>query len=164
MYLAELYYKLSGKEIPYYARFPLWLIIWKPIRKFINVVIIPNIPFSNLRIFLYRYLVGYKIGKKVFIGMKCYLDDLDPKHMTIEDNVVISYGCYFALHGINQEHTYILLKNGCYIGMRATIVAGKEGIVIGENSIVGAASLVNKNIPAESTAAGVPAKILNSIG
>ena len=139
----------------------MWLILWKPIRKYFNVVLIPNIPFSNLRIFLYRYLIGYNIGKKVFIGMKCYLDDLEPKKTIIEDGVVISYGCYFALHGINQKHSYIHIRKGAYLGMRSTIIAGENGIVIGENSLVGAASLVNKNIPDNAKAMGVPVKILN---
>lgn len=163
MKLAELYYKLRKKPVPYYAKYPTWLIIWKPIRKFINVVFIPNIPFSTLRIFFYRYLVGYKIGKNVFIGMKCYLDDLEPKNTIIEDNVTISYGCYFALHGIGQSHTHIHIKKGAYIGMRATIISGAEGICIGENSIIGAASLVNKSLPDNITAVGVPASILKSI-
>jgi acetyltransferase-like isoleucine patch superfamily enzyme len=163
MRLAELYYKIKNEAVPYYAKYSLWLIIWKPIRKFFNVVLIPNVPFSNLRVYLYRYLVGYKIGKEVFIGMKCYLDDLEPQSTIIEDNVTISYGCYFALHGINQKHTFIHIKRGAYIGLRATIVGGKEGIIIGENSIIGASSLVNKNIPANVIAAGVPAKIIKSL-
>lgn len=163
MKLAELYYKIRKKPVPYYAKYPMWLIMWKPIRKYFNVVIIPNVPFSNLRIFLYRYLVGYKIGKSVFIGMKCYLDDLEPKNTIIEDKVVISYGCYFSLHGIDQKHSHIHIKKGAYLGMRATVVAGKEGIIIGENTIVGAASLVNKSLPDNVKAVGVPAKILNSI-
>ena len=163
MKLAELYYKLRKKPVPYYAKFPAWLIIWKPIRKFINVVIIPNVPFSNLRVILYQYLVGYKIGKNVFIGMKCYLDDLEPQSTKIEDDVTISYGCYFALHGIGQKHSFIHIKKGVYIGMRSTIIADEEGITIGENSIVGAASLINKGLPDNVTAAGVPAKIIKSV-
>lgn len=163
MILAELFYKLRKKPVPYYAKYPIWLILWKPIRKFINVVFIPNIPFSKLRIFFYRYLVGYNIGKNVFIGMKCYLDDLEPQNTIIEDNVTISYGCYFALHGIGQSHTHIHIKKGAYIGMRATIISGAEGICIGENSIIGAASLVNKSLPDNITAVGVPASILKSI-
>ena len=163
MKLAEIYYKLLKKPVPYYARYPTWLIIWKPIRKFINVVLIPNVPFSNLRIILYRYLIGYKIGKKVFIGMKCYLDDLEPQSTTIEDNVTISYGCYFALHGIGQKHSFIHIKKGAYVGMRSTIIADEEGIIIGENTIIGAASLVNKSLPDNVTAAGVPAKVIKSL-
>jgi acetyltransferase-like isoleucine patch superfamily enzyme len=161
MKLAEYYYKMRKLPVPYYAKFPFWLIVWKPIRKFINVVIIPNIPFTGLRVFFYRYIIGYKIGKNVFIGMKCYLDDLEPGNTIIDDNVVISYGCYFALHGINQNHSFIHIKQSVYIGMRATVIAGEEGLIIGENSIVGAASLVNKSLPDNVKAAGVPVKILN---
>ncbi|HMN16448.1 MAG TPA: acyltransferase [Ignavibacteriaceae bacterium] len=160
MKIAEFLYRLFKKPVPYYARYPLWLIIWKPIRKFINVVIIPNTPFSNLRILMYRYLVGYKIGKNVFIGMKCYLDDLEPGRTIIEENVTISYGCYFALHGKGQKHSSIKICKGVYIGMRASIIAGNDGLVIGENSVIGACSLVNKNIPSNSKAVGVPAKII----
>ncbi|WP_201333801.1 DapH/DapD/GlmU-related protein [Nitratiruptor sp. YY09-18] len=131
-------------------------------RKFINVVIIPNVPFSKLRVILYK-AIGYKIGKKVFIGMKCYLDDMDPSKIIIEDNVTISYGVYFACHGINQKHTHILIKKGAYIGMRATIISGKNGIVIGENSIIGAGSLVNKSVEDNVLVAGVPIKKLKRV-
>jgi len=159
MYLVEQFYqKILKKEPPYYAKYSLWLIMWKPLRKYLNVVIIPNVPFSNLRVILYR-LIGFKIGKNVFIGMKCYLDDVAIDKMTIEDNVTISYGCYFACHGKGQKHTQILIKKGAYIGMRCNILSGKEGIVIGEKSIIGAGSLVNTNVQAGVTAMGIPLKI-----
>lgn len=158
---AKLYYKLLRKPIPYYANYPLYLILWKPIRKFLNVVFIPNIPFASLRVFLYRFIIGYRIGKNVFIGMKCYLDDLEPHNTIIEDNVVISYGCYFSLHGIGQKHTFIHIKNGAYIGMRTAIAAGKNGITIGENTIIGAGSLVIKSIDRDLKAAGVPVRIIS---
>jgi acetyltransferase-like isoleucine patch superfamily enzyme len=163
MKLAELYYKSRNREVPYYAKYPLWLIVWKPVRKFCNAVLIPNVPFSKLRVVLYRRLVGYRIGKNVFIGMKCYLDDLQPSATVIEDNVTISYGCYFALHGVRQGHSFIHVKTGAYIGMRATIIAGGRGISIGEHSIVGASSLVNKDVPPNTEAAGVPARIIASL-
>jgi len=97
MYLAEQFYKkILKKEPPYYAKYSLVTIVWKPIRKYLNVVVVPNVPFSSLRVSLYR-LIGFKIGKNVFIGMKCYMDDVAIDKTVIEDNVVISYGCYFCL-------------------------------------------------------------------
>jgi len=160
MYLAEQFYKkVLHKEPPYYARYSLVTIIWKPIRKYLNVVIIPNVPFSNLRVVLYR-MIGFKIGKNVFIGMKCYLDDVAVDKMVIEDNVTISYGCYFACHGKGQGHTSLHIKQDAYLGMRCNIITGKEGVVIGEKSIVAAGSLVNKNIEDGSVVAGVPVKVL----
>jgi acetyltransferase-like isoleucine patch superfamily enzyme len=160
MYLAELFYKKILKvSPPYYAKYSLITIVWKPMRKFINVVIIPNIPFSNLRVLLYR-LIGFKIGKNVFIGMKCYLDDMEPHKLIIEDDVTISYGVYFACHGKNQQHTSIIIKKGSYIGMRSNLISGKNGIIIGKNSIIGAGSLVNKNVSDNQIVAGVPIKTI----
>ncbi|MCL2192252.1 MAG: acyltransferase [Treponema sp.] len=134
-------------------------IIIKPIRKYINVVIIPNIVFNNIRIILYRFC-GFKIGRNVFIGMKCYLDDLCYDKILIEDNVTISYGVFFACHGKNQSHTPIVIKRGAYIGMRASIISTKHGICLGENSVVGACALVNKDIPDNAMAVGIPIRII----
>ena len=161
MYLAEQFYKIVlKKEPPYYAKYSFVTILWKPIRKYLNVVIIPNIPFTNLRVYMYR-LIGFNIGKNVFIGMKCYLDDVATDKMVIEDNVTISYGCYFACHGKDQEHTLIYIKQGAYLGMRCDVLSGKKSISIGENTIIGAGSLVNKSIPDNMKAVGVPAKVLD---
>ena len=163
MYIVEQYYKkVLKKEPPYYAKYSIVTILWKPIRKYINVVIIPNVPFSSLRIILYR-MIGFNIGKKVFIGMKCYMDDVAINNTVIEDNVTISYGTYFACHGKGQGHTKIIIKENVYIGMRCNIISGKEGVTIGENAIVGAGSLVNRDIPANVRAVGVPITILDDV-
>ena len=152
------YKKIHKKDPPYYYYYSLWKIIVKPVRKYFNVVIIPNTPFNNLRVFMYR-CCGYKIGKNVFIGMKCYLDDMCYDLITIEDNVTISYGVFFACHGKKQTHTPITIKKGAYIGIRANIISGKEGVVLGENSVIGAGALVNKSVPDNAIAVGVPIKI-----
>ena len=152
-------YKLRGRPVPYYAEFPLWLIIWKPWRKFLNAIVIPSIPFNFLRVFMYR-LIGFKIGRNVFIGMRCYLDDVDPSKIVIEDDVGISYGCYFACHGKGQSRTPILIKKGAYVGLRAIIISGKNGIEIGENAIVSAGALVHQSIPDGALAAAVPARVM----
>ena len=158
--LVKWFYQLAGRRnIPYYAHYPVWLILWKPIRKFINVVFIPNISINWIRVSLYR-LLGYEIGRNVFIGMKCYLDDMEPCKTVIEDDVTISYGCYFSVHGRGQGHTTIRIKHGAYIGMRCTILSGKSGITIGEECLIGAGSVVNRSIPDGMVAVGVPARVI----
>lgn len=134
------------------------------IRKWLSAKIIPYMVFNSWRIFFYK-LCGYKIGENVFIGMRCYLDDLEPKMLTIENDVIISYGVFMACHGKNQEHYPITIKQGAYIGMRATIISKnknglKNGIVIGKNAVVGACTLVNQDIPDGATAVGIPCKII----
>lgn len=75
---------------------------------------------------------------------------------------------YFACHGKNQKHLPIIIEDGAYIGMRSSIISNnadhsKNGVIIGKNSIVGACSLVNRNIPPECTCVGIPAKIIDKI-
>ena len=160
------YEKIKGKPAPYYYNYSILTIIGKPIRKWVTNVIAPNCVFNNIRILLYR-LCGFKIGKHVFIGMHCYLDDMCYDLITIGNNVIISYGVYFACHGRNQGHYPIIIEDGAYIGMRASIIsknaqnlAGGGGITIAQNAVVGACALVNKDVPEGATAVGIPCRII----
>lgn len=92
--------------------------------------------------------------------MHCYLDDLCYDKIEIGKNVTISYGVYFACHGRKQGHNKIVIEDGAYIGMRASIIAPKGDVVIGEKAIVGAMTLVNKSIPKGTTAVGVPCRVM----
>lgn len=119
------YEKLTGQAAPYYYDYSILTILGKPLRKFAAQVLAPNCPFNNLRILIYR-LCGFKIGKHVFIGMKCYLDDMCYDLLTIGNNVTISYGVYFACHGKGQGHYPIVIEDGAYIGMKATIISNNK--------------------------------------
>lgn len=161
-----MYYKwrhpgVSEDNIPTRYKMSLWTGFKKPIRKWFSAVVVPKIPFNNLRVACYR-LCGYKVGKGTFIGMHCYLDDLCYDKMEIGENVIISYGVYFACHGRKQGHNKIIIKDGAYIGMRTSVVAPKGDVVIGANAIIGAMTLVNKSIPDGATAVGVPCRIIEN--
>ena len=160
--LKSVYESIAYKKAPYYFKYSLFTIISKPIRKFFSQVIAPNCPFNNLRIMIYR-LCGFKIGKHTFIGMKCYLDDMCYDLLKIGNNVTISYGVYFACHGKKQGHYPIVVEDDVYIGMRANMISkngGTSGITVGRGAIVGACSLVNCNVPANSTAVGIPCRVV----
>lgn len=148
--------EVSEDRIPAEYNMSLWEGIKKPIRKWFSAVIIPTIPFNDFRVSCYRFC-GYKIGKGTFIGMRCYLDDLCYDKIEIGKNVTISYGCYFACHGKKHGHNKIVIEDKAYIGMRASIIAPMD-ITIGEGSIVGAASLVNRSVGKGEIVAGIPAK------
>lgn len=161
--LLKIVYKIchanvSDDEIPYWWKRSVLSQIWHTIRKWICQVLAPNCTITFIRVNLYR-LCGFKIGKGSFIGMKCYLDDLCVDKMCIGENCTVSYGVYFACHGRHQGYNKIEIKDGAYVGMRVSIIAPKD-IEIGENSIIGAMSLVNKSVPAGCTAVGVPCRIL----
>lgn len=149
---------MAYDQIPYWYKRTLIGEIWHIIRKWICQNLAPNCAITGVRIGLYR-LCGFKIGKGTFIGMKCYLDDLCVDKIEIGNNVIISYGVYFACHGPKQDHNRIVIEDGAYIGMRASLIAPVD-IVIGNKAIVGAMALINKSVPAERTAVGIPCRIL----
>ena len=163
--LSYIYRKVTKTDPPYYYDYNLVTVILKPIRKWFTNVIAANCPFNCIRILIYR-CCGFKIGKKTFIGMRCYLDDMCYDMLNIGNNVIISYGVYFACHGPNQEHVPITICDNVYIGMRSSIITKKSsntinnGLIIGPFSTIGACTLVNRDIPAYSTAVGVPCKII----
>ena len=166
--LKWIYEKKNKKPAPYYFDYSVITIISKPIRKWLTNTVAYNCPFNNVRIFLYR-LCGFKIGKNVFIGMHCYLDDMCYDLLTIGNDVTISYGVYFACHGRNQGHYSICIKDNAYIGMRASVIsknadASVRGVCIGERSVVGACTLVNRNVPEGATAVGIPCRIIKEKG
>ena len=160
--LKYIYEKINNKPAPYYYNYSVSTIIKKPIRKFVANVITPICPFNNVRIFLYR-LCGFSIGRNCFIGMHCYLDDMCTELVHIGNDVTISYGVYFACHGKGQRHLPITIEDGVYIGMCSRIISKNketEGVTIGRNAVIGACTLVNKNIPAFAKAVGVPCRIV----
>lgn len=164
MGILKQYYKLrhpgiKDDMIPPRYTISLWTAIKKMVRKWFSAVLIPTIPFNNIRVMCYK-LCGYKIGGGTFIGMRCYLDDLCYDKIEIGKNVTISYGVYFACHGRKQGHNRIVIEDGAYIGMRTSIIAPQD-VVIGKKAIIGACSLVNRSVAPGDTVAGVPAKPLH---
>lgn len=92
--------------------------------------------------------------------MRCYLDDMCYDLIEIGNNVTISYGVYFALHGRKQGHNKLKIEDNAYIGMRATIIA-RNDMIIGKGAIIGASSLVNKSVGDNDIVVGIPARKIN---
>jgi acetyltransferase-like isoleucine patch superfamily enzyme len=112
---------------------------------------------NELRLRFYKCM-GVKIGNNVFIGKYTLIDDTFPDLISIEDNANISFGVTIVAHDASKRKTdRVLIQKGAYIGTRAIIL---PGIVIGENAVVGAGSVVTKDVEAYTKVAGVPAQII----
>lgn len=132
------------------------------IRIFINKIlnlIARNCIFNSGRIFLYR-LQGMKIGKNVFIGIDCFIDDQFPHLIKIEDNVTISFRAILTVHGHHNKVSAIRIRKGAWIGTNAVIL---QGVNVGENSIVAAGAVVNKDVDDYVLVGGVPAKKIKEL-
>lgn len=113
------------------------------------------ITFTQKKQFLFR-LMGVKIGKNVQIMPNVFLDIFFPELITIEDNVVIGMDAFISCHEFNpSEFRYgpIIIKKNSLIGARSFIL---PGVTIGENSLVGAMTVVTKDVPNNVVAYGSP--------
>ncbi len=113
---------------------------------------------------------GSKIGKNCKISSHTFVCE----GVTIEDNVFVGHNVTFindvfprATAGdgnLQTEHDWAciptLVKEGASIGSSATLLCG---VTVGENAVIGAGSVVTKNVPANTIVAGNPARKLRNI-
>ncbi len=117
---------------------------------------------------------GCKIGENVSMGYDIYYDVHNANLITIEDDVWVASRSLILCHkrdlSLYHKNTRyndlqyikspVVLKKGCVIGMASTIM---PGVTVGEGAIVGAGSLVVKDVPAWTIVTGNPAKVVKEI-
>ena len=122
----------------------------------------------------YLRKLGISIGSGCIIrGPRFIAVDLTrPSLVEIGNNVDMNLNFTILTHDYGSSvfiRTYkrfinssgkVKIGNNIYFGKNCTIL---KGVTIGDNCIIGACSLVNHNIPANSVAAGVPAKVICSL-
>ena len=111
----------------------------------------------------YNWLVlrpeGLKLGKNTDIG--AYTLIAAHYGVEIEDDVQVGSHCsLYSYSTIDNKQGKITLKKNCRVGTHSSIM---PGVTIGENTIVGAHSFVNKDLPPNVIAAGTPVKILRKL-
>jgi heptaprenylglycerol acetyltransferase len=132
-------------------------------RAYINNTLAAKLPHWNapFRRFLFR-LTGITIGRGGFIGMGGYMEDYLPENVLLEDDVTVSFGVTFIAHGYKRGVTEgsdktIILRERCYVGAGSIILPCVE---IGSRAVIGAGSVVTKDVPPGAIVAGSPARML----
>jgi maltose O-acetyltransferase len=110
---------------------------------------------------------GMKIGTNVQIVDDFFFDRAHCFLISIGDNTTIAPGVRLVAHDASMKNALgytrfgkIDIKENCFLGYSATILCN---VTVGPNSIVGAGSIVTKDVPPFSVVAGSPAKFVCSL-
>ncbi|QMA43649.1 galactoside O-acetyltransferase [Citrobacter freundii] len=118
--------------------------------------------------------IYFSYGSNIHIGKNFYANFnftiVDDYTVTIGDNVLIAPNVTITVTGHPVHHELrksgekfsfpVTLGNNVWIGSNVVI---NPGITIGDNSVIGAGSVVTKNIPPDVVAVGVPCRVIRNI-
>ena len=114
------------------------------------------------------YGSNIEVGRNCFINYNCTI--LDNAKVTMGDNCLLApnvaiYTAGHPLHPDSRNSGYeygieVHIGNNVWIGGNSVIC---HGVTIGDNCVIGAGSVVTKDIPAWSLAAGNPARVIRTI-
>jgi len=110
-----------------------------------------------------------EIGESVFINYGCSISA--NQQVRIGDRCSIGTHCIIMdndFHQVNPERRQerppsapIVLEENVWLGARAIVL---KGVTIGRNSVIGAGSVVTRDVPPRCLAAGVPARVIRTLG
>lgn len=101
---------------------------------------------------------GMDIHPVNLISLKANLDRTYPKGIHIGEGTCIANAVIVMTHDHSRYlHTDTYIGKFCHVGMAAIIL---PGVKIGDHSIVGAGSVVTKDVPPNSIAVGNPARVI----
>lgn len=149
--------KLGSKEI---NSLNFWFKAKNPLIVIINFVLIfisrfiPSIAFKRM---LLR-LTGMKIEKNVAIAYNVMFDFFFPELIELKENCIIGYNATILAHEFLQQELRIgkvSIGKNVLIGANSTIM---PGIKIGDNAVISAMSLVNKDVKENAFVGGIPAQ------
>ncbi len=109
------------------------------------------------------------LGDRVTLNELVLLQSCEGAQINIGSDVTLSYGSMVLTGGLDIEQRYpahqhvsqdVCIEDGVWLGARSIVL---PGVHIRQGAVIAAGSVVSKDIPADTLAAGVPAKIIRKL-
>ncbi len=129
---------------------------WKGVKNFIFIQIARYCPILSLKNWIYRHILGMKVGEHTAFGLMVMVDVFFPEKLTIGRNSVIGYNTTILAHEyLIREYRLgeVHIGNEVMIGANTTIL---PGVTIGDGAVVAAGSVVHKDVAPGSFVGGNP--------
>lgn len=133
---------------------------WKVAKCFIVIEIARYTPFLSMKNWLYRTFLKMEVGEKTSFALKVTPDTMFPERIKVGSNTIIGFNTTILAHEylVNEYRLGdVIIGDRVMIGANTTILPGVE---IGDDAIVSAMTLVNKDVPAGAFVGGNPMRII----
>jgi len=133
---------------------------WKGVRNFIFIQIARYCPLLPLKNWIYRHVLGMKVGKETAFALMVMVDVFFPERIRVGDNSIIGYNTTILTHEyLIKEYRLgdVHIGSGVMIGANTTIL---PGVTIGDGAVVSAGSLVHKDVEPGTFVGGNPIRVI----
>lgn len=133
---------------------------WKVFKNTLVIVVARYLPWMGFKRWVYRKLTGMEIGENTAVAFMVMMDILHPDKIHIGKNTIIGYNTTILTHEyLIDEYRLgdVYIGDHVMIGANTTIL---PGVTIGDRAVVGAGSVVTKDVPPDTFVAGNPIKVI----
>src|SRR5690625_509057 len=133
---------------------------WKVMKNFIVIQIARYTPFLSVKNWLYRMFLRMTVGKQTAFALMVMPDVMFPEKKKVGHNSIIGYNTTILAHEyLIKEYRLgeVVIGNHVMIGANTTIL---PGVVIGDEAIISAGTLVHKDVPPGAFVGGNPMQMI----
>ncbi|WP_027416308.1 acyltransferase [Aneurinibacillus terranovensis] len=132
----------------------------KVVKCFTVVQLARYIPWMPLKNWMYRTFLGMRIGEYTAVALMVMMDTMFPERISIGSNSIIGYNTTILAHEyLISEYRLgdVKIGSNVMIGANSTIL---PGVTVGDNAVVSAGTLVNRDVPPGAFVGGNPMQII----
>jgi acetyltransferase-like isoleucine patch superfamily enzyme len=133
---------------------------WKAIRNFVFIQMTRYAPSLRFKLWVFRHMLGMKVGDHASFALMVMPDVFFPERIHIGSNTIIGYNTTILAHEyLIREYRLgdVHIGSNVMIGANTTIL---PGVTIGDNAVVGAGSVVHKDVAPGTFVAGNPLRVI----